>query len=261
MSQRVIASHVGLTRDQLNRIESRQVAPRFGPAWEFCAFLDLNPLWLAFGDANGRSAFVDADHSDIPDSDSFLRVMRSTELDGYGDYRETVLQTSTRPTTLSNIAADANLDADSFLRRMSELGKKWQSQVPTEELSQFLRYVAAAADQYARKKIVAIPAIKQYLIANSMWKHLRQRLREATQKPGTKKAVAKHLGVSPAAVSQWLSGAAAPTAETTLRLLAWVAVAEAKQKSAPEVRSTRPAQKTRKRKSKHEKPSPDRKKR
>jgi hypothetical protein len=51
-----------------------------------------------------------------------------------------------------------------------------------------------------------------------------------------------------------------PSAETTLRLLEWVTAEEAKQKSAPEVRSTRPARRDPKRKSKHEKPNSDPKK-
>lgn len=85
----------------------------------------------------------------------------------------------------------------------------------------------------------------------SRWNQLRRRLCAATKNRGARSALARKFRVSTAAVAQWLSGQSAPTAETTLRLLEWVATAEAQQqhkKRAGRVEA-RPALKTRKAKS------------
>lgn len=106
--------------------------------------------------------------------------------------------------------------------------------------------------------------VKRYLTSKMVppasWKELRLRLEAALGASGAQAALARSFGVSTAAVSQWLSGATTPKADTALRLLQWVTVAEAKQKKSAGGAETRPALKTRKRKSKHEKPRSDRRK-
>jgi transcriptional regulator with XRE-family HTH domain len=93
------------------------------------------------------------------------------------------------------------------------------------------------------------------------WGSLRRRIRAATRERGARARLARKFRVTPQAVAEWLSGASAPTAETTLRLLEWVTAEEAKQKkSAGNVSETRPARKTQTRKSKHEKPHSDHRK-
>ena len=82
----------------------------------------------------------------------------------------------------------------------------------------------------------------------SEWDKLRRRLVKATSAFGAKSALAREFGVTPASVSEWLSGKSAPTAEATLHLLKWVEKAEGKQKS-PGSALTPPERKTRKRKS------------
>lgn len=81
----------------------------------------------------------------------------------------------------------------------------------------------------ARLKFLASLQVKQYLssmpvteVITPSWDELREWLVEATAAPGAKAALAREFKVQPAAVSQWLSGATAPTAATTLRLLKWV---------------------------------------
>src|SRR4051794_18821646 len=96
----------------------------------------------------------------------------------------------------------------------------------------------------------------------SLWSELRSRLRRATESRGGQASLARRFNVSTAAVAQWLTGASAPTAETTLQLLKWVEAEEAqtKQKKRAGRAKTRPAQTTRKSKSKsHEKAKSDRK--
>ncbi len=63
-----------------------------------------------------------------------------------------------------------------------------------------------------------------------LWDRLRTRLASvAARRRGSQADLARHLGVSRSAVSQWLSGENTPTAEATLHLLEWVRAEEAKQ--------------------------------
>jgi transcriptional regulator with XRE-family HTH domain len=95
----------------------------------------------------------------------------------------------------------------------------------------------------------------------SLWGELRSRIRALTDRHGARAQLAREFEVTPQAVAEWLSGASAPTAETTLRLREWVSEAEAKQKKRAGSATTRPALKTRKSKSnKHEKAKSSRKK-
>jgi len=90
----------------------------------------------------------------------------------------------------------------------------------------------------------------------SHWNSLRLRLRAATQQYGAKAELARQFNITPQAVAEWLSGASAPTADTTLRLLEWVTTAEAdQQKKRAGSARTQPALKTRDQKSRtNEKP-------
>jgi transcriptional regulator with XRE-family HTH domain len=64
----------------------------------------------------------------------------------------------------------------------------------------------------------------------SHWESLRARLSLILSRYGAKSALAREFQVTPASVSEWLSGQSAPTAETTLRLLEWVQAEEGKPK-------------------------------
>jgi transposase-like protein len=85
----------------------------------------------------------------------------------------------------------------------------------------------------------------------SLWNQLRIRLLAATSAHGAKSALAREFSVTPASVSEWLSGASAPTAETALQLLKWVERAECKQGS-PGSAQTPPERATRTRKSRND---------
>jgi transcriptional regulator with XRE-family HTH domain len=87
----------------------------------------------------------------------------------------------------------------------------------------------------------------------SLWNQLKARLAEAAKGRGVKAALARELGVTNQAVSEWLSGASAPKASTTLWLLNWVIAAEeANQKKRASQVAAQPALNTRAKKSKHE---------
>lgn len=54
------------------------------------------------------------------------------------------------------------------------------------------------------------------------WSVFLEDLRKLTQRRGLKNRLAKHLGVPPSRISEWMSGKAEPSGRTTLRLLSWV---------------------------------------
>ena len=95
----------------------------------------------------------------------------------------------------------------------------------------------------------------------SHWKGLRVRISRAVSAYGAKSALAREFNVTPASVSEWLSGESSPTAETTLRLLSWVSAYEAQQPKSPGRAQTRPEPKTQVGESSYEKQTQARKKR
>ena len=61
------------------------------------------------------------------------------------------------------------------------------------------------------------------------WRGLRRRLLKATAQTGARAQLARRLGVARQTVDKWLNQGVEPTANFTLRLLAWVTAREAKQ--------------------------------
>jgi transcriptional regulator with XRE-family HTH domain len=94
----------------------------------------------------------------------------------------------------------------------------------------------------------------------SHWKGLRARLSRAVSAYGAKSSLAREFNVTPASVSEWLSGESSPTAETTLRLLHWVEQYEAQPKESSGGALTPPEPKTQVRKSGYDKQTQVRKK-
>jgi transcriptional regulator with XRE-family HTH domain len=65
------------------------------------------------------------------------------------------------------------------------------------------------------------------------WNELRSQVASLTKQRGAKTRLAKLLGVSQQAVSEWLTGSNAPSADNTLRLLHWVAAAGGNRRPRP----------------------------
>ena len=65
---------------------------------------------------------------------------------------------------------------------------------------------------------------------SDIWLRLVERVSKITSQRGDRARLARDLNVTRQAVSNWLSGASAPSAVVTLRLLEWVTAEEAKQK-------------------------------
>jgi transcriptional regulator with XRE-family HTH domain len=219
VSRPLAARQMGLTPDQLKRIESGEVAVRFFPAILFCQFADINPLWLAFGEPEKRFGFFGVKFTIAVEKTfkpRFLEVMERNK----ERYRA----------ASGSYTYDRERDADA-------------------------------------KKQVGTLSIKRYLIPEMIvetppsWNELRTILVAKTESAKAKVELARRLGVTMAAISQWRSGASAPTADNALRILEWIRETEAEQKqSAGSVSESRPTPKPLTRKSKHEKPSPNRKK-
>ncbi len=56
ISRRLLAEHLSISADQLNRYERGVVAIRVAPGWAFCELTKTNPYWLAFGEPHSRVA-------------------------------------------------------------------------------------------------------------------------------------------------------------------------------------------------------------
>lgn len=119
-----------------------------------------------------------------------------------------------------------------------------------------LRHLADAISEAENSSPGGLPVINSgvncFPVVRDL-QELRLRLKAATRGHGHKAALAKHLGVSPAQLSPWLSGKREPGGEMTLRLLAWVQAAETKKKS-PAGAQTPAGQQTRSRRSSNEQP-------
>lgn len=211
LSQSVAALQMGLSRDQLRRVERGEVAIRFFPAWNFCQFSDTSPLWLAFGDPEPRFGFVGCANSNVEEQAGFLEVMER-----YGERYRTL-----RFLTHSSWFESASVFSD----KKSVLTAAFVSLNRRQERN--------------LEKNIGEASIKHYLITEMLapptWEELRTILVARTDSAEAKADLARYLGVSLAAVSQWRSGASAPTADNALKILAWVNEPTRKNKKTPEV--------------------------
>jgi transcriptional regulator with XRE-family HTH domain len=234
VSRRLAAAQTGLSQDQIKRIELGEVGVRFFPAWHFCRFTDTNPLWLAFGDPEPRFGFVAAANSEVREDARFLDVMRTFG----GRYKQLRFFTHASWRTSGSVFSD----------REDPL-------ISTQPIESSL---------LAPKKNVATLLLKRYLMTEvtaevpPTWSELRSLLVSKTESAEAKKELAKGLGVTLAALSQWRSGANAPSADNALQIFRWIREVEAKEeKQSAGTATTEPARKTRKRKSNYEKPKSD----
>jgi DNA-binding transcriptional regulator YiaG len=178
-------------------------------------------MWLAFGDRYRRSEFVA-----VPEL--------FTESGVFEWHRHLRWQDDETPFLAILIRNGAAAAYESHLKT----GRPEEEIIGQTEVAVIKKLYEEEVKRYLASKMVT----------PTSWKELRLRLKAATDASGEQAALARAFGVSTAAVSQWLSGATAPKADTALRLLKWVTAAEAKQKSAPEVRKHNRRKPTRKEK-------------
>jgi transcriptional regulator with XRE-family HTH domain len=263
-TQSGFARELRLTRDQLASIETGRVAISFNAGWRLCELMDLNPLWLASGEYES-SGWIDFDFGNLSRRARFSEIIERHK-EEYNLTRRTRLEQN-RASALSRgvIARDLSKENQAII----QLAHEWDLEIPRGELPRFVRYLRRCADFFNFDTVnsaLTLSVNRPILLSlkprkNSYWKQLRRRVIAAVDEPGAKAKLARYLGITRQAVSEWIRrDDRAPSAEYTLRLLEWVAAEEAKQKQSAERALTRPAQKTRVRKSKHEKPNSDRKK-
>jgi transcriptional regulator with XRE-family HTH domain len=197
MSQPFVAHHLGVSRDQIERIESGTATVRFFVGWSFCRLTNTNPLWVVEGDPQSKHGFVDCANSSVPPESSLADVMR-TYGKRYRVYR--------------------------FLNQSAafESGAVFSDQ-PSMLAADYIKLGPPDPPQFeVPKNLLGKLSIKHSLRSTMTWQELRSVLRSETETPTAKAALASFLGVSLAAVSQWRSGASAPTAEKVLRILDWL---------------------------------------
>jgi transcriptional regulator with XRE-family HTH domain len=221
-TQASFARMMGLTRDQLASIEVGRVPLRFSAGWKLCRIMNMNPLWLATGEGES-SGFAPFNFGRVSPRARFSEVVlpRAAEYDNARDERW----------------------VDEFIHGLSveeeaitALRDQWKVKVPANELSRFARYLRRCAHRFfdvnpplTRRAIAPILSPVRAR-KSSYWKQLRRRLISVTTPPGAKAKLARHLGLSRQAVSEWIRrDDRAPSAEYTLRLLEWVTAEEARQ--------------------------------
>jgi transcriptional regulator with XRE-family HTH domain len=235
-----------LSLPQLKRVERGEVSVRFLPALRFCEFTDTNPLWLAFGDPENPFGFYWIQHT--PDREVGYRVLANIT-----------------GVAASEVAGDAI-----FLEVMQRHKRDYQAagrSMPTTETQRWslLRGIVLDRDYVSyqltnQRKFGNVGSMK--LQRASFWPELRERIRKLVQQRGMKSALARDIGVSRQAINSLLSKKRpyVPSAEYALRLSKWVEIAKAQQKKAPLVGKHEQRKQPEKRKSKHEKPHSDHRK-
>jgi transcriptional regulator with XRE-family HTH domain len=249
ISQRLLAEEIGRTRDQLANVEGGRVPLRFGLAWDLCRHLDLNPLWLLDRDSN-RGVWVKYDFPTGSEDALFSDVLLGCIQD-YRIARENFLES--RPQYFANEQIPSGgLPAAPLDEALSDYEERFERHME-RAAKEFRRNTSVQKDLTRSARGARFGAMRKS--ASSLWSQLRGRLASATSGPGEKARLAREIGVSRQAVSEWITRRKnAPSSETTLRLLAWVTEAEAQQKNRTRRAETPRAQKTPKSKStSHEK--------
>jgi len=253
VSQRLAAAQMGLSRQQLDRIERGEVAIRLGPALRFCEFTNRNPLWLAFGEPQNRFGFFwprekEAGSWEIVSvggdwtSDQVVAEAASKD----ATLLQTIRRHRERFPKMTSFFATSNRDP------------RWSAGPAKPIGALFLggRDVNYQLTSPGTFSIVSSMNLRQV----SFWPSLRERIQRFVRERGMKSALARDIGITRQAVNALLNEKYVPAGEQMLKLSKWVDLAEAQQKQSAGVSEARPAPKTRERKSKHEKPSSDRKK-
>lgn len=212
----------------------------------------LSPVWDSLNDASflfPRLASVGAGDS---------QLMRNW-FDCFREWFVEMIAAEKRVQFLLDFLRVGWLLHDEYLRGEDRKSPEWalfptlQEDIDLRFLRRHLNAMNAEIPLDSDLSVAKMTAMKRF--RGSLWSHLRTRLHDATAREGSKVRLAAALGVTPGAVSQWLSGGTKPTAEATLRLLQWVEQAEAQQKTPGSVTSTARGERTQRRPSKHEKPT------
>lgn len=240
------AKIVGIDSSTLAAIEYARQPLRYRTAYAFMTQLSLNPHWLATGEGlmHARIFAPTPEQLGTATDPLFSEVFRQhmqprdTELHFPGgpigrelarqwlDDRFTYLLAEIPDPHLDSFVADIAEKAESELRNRTPWDSKRIVEERRKRMEQLRAFHFARGTLAAQKNVrVDNPEVKRYLTRVTVgehWNQLRDRLNEMLSSPGEKATLAKALGVSKSAVSQWLSGKTAPSAELALCLREWV---------------------------------------
>lgn len=251
-SQPVLAMELGITQNQLASIEYKRVPLRMEIARLLCENFDISQRWLALGvlpihpryDAYmGDSVSVNKNSLFSWFFDKYLShetglversIIRATDEAAFrkGTFVEHLLAD---PAKLKMLNPEAiafftkiaiNLYINDLPARLKISYSKALMHATDEFLNKYVKQragtVTAPSKEPPKKPVDIfsnkenIEGVKRYL------PELIKRLKNVTSERGKKAALADFLDVTPAMVSQWLSGDREPGGETTLRLLTWI---------------------------------------
>lgn len=260
-----MAKVVGLDKSSLVRIELGRAPLKYETARAILQFLNANPVWIATGRGPKKPTvpLPDAPSLGISDNTPFSRVFND-HLKGY--LAPSTSDAAEEDPKRVSASAEVRLAAIDVIAARA---KHWLRSVPEANLVEFIQSTIQFGDALLQKckpdvwqaelmrhaqmdvletatgsknnpltelgDTLKSASVKQ----KSLWNDLRGRLNATLTQFGAKAALAREFNVTPASVSEWLSGDSSPTAETTLRLLQWVTEAESKQRS-PGRAQTRP---------------------
>jgi transcriptional regulator with XRE-family HTH domain len=277
-SQSDFSKAVGITRNQLAGIEYAGNPLRYWLADRICQKFNVCQQWLATGKAP-RAGYVD-----LPEEMGMEIGLRELFSAAYARVVGHPVARSIQETEIFQRSQKTLIDAgrqpdDLFEHYLQSLVQAMFRRVPPQLQERYFRQLMATSSAFFRRNVpqVEMPgaadaenkgctslsnALKSPQVKDreSRWYSLRSRLGALLSWHGSKSALAREFNVTPASVSEWLSGDSSPEAETTLRLLEWVQAGEAKQKR-PGRAQTRPELKAQARKSHNENQTRDRKRR
>lgn len=254
-SQPVIARELGVTRDMWASHEYARAPVRFAIAYKFCAVFNRSLRWLARG--------LDPETPFNPISASLLANLSDRALFSEAYDLHLAALVDERIEELADRAgvSPAALGKDSIIIDNSRLGVS-SAEAHVERVVDFIRWAATQMPEAKRLRLghelnnvifrywpwdsVAegktdvdkIPLKGNPASVLSDIQKLIERLKLVSSVPGRKKFLAGELEVSPARISEWLSGEKEPGGNYTLRLLQWVEKWEREQQKRPGVRST-----------------------
>lgn len=259
-------SRAGIDEEMLARYERELVPVRYCDAWTINWSFGLNAEWLATGDgmmsSNARIPLAEA--LGIPEKAKFSDAWSSKLSSGWrtisgslapGELGESIDRSFARIHGYQRRVAMERVLA-SLIEDVSDCATDEQFAAVFREAvsraTEMLEAVSQSSKEYFDRCLfldaerakhqmaeinldsLGLPLFNSGVLPSQTdsphWAVLLERIRNVTQRSGSKVALAAALGVTKSAVSQWLAGRAQPSAEKTLRMLNWVAAEEAKNK-------------------------------
>lgn len=231
MPRRLFAKAAGLDSSTIVRLELGRMPLRYGVARALCSTHSIDPEWLATGEGSPQTAFglpfanqVKADENALF-SDVFKNILSPARWEKqnetadirYGrglvaEFWSEVIDSAFEKAPLGNVVA-----LDHEIRNILQ---NLVGPVPDHpQIRNFLKHLAG------KKHLTHPTTSAKTEFVQDQWHRLKARINKATDKPGSKSALAKFLGVDLTQLSKWLTDskmAREPGADYTLKMLHWV---------------------------------------